>query len=173
MSKEYKSAVLQLQTALDFHNSNSLGEYNVNWKSVELILEYIKNLQKKAEHQKQMIKSQYGTIKSINKTSQNRKEAIKSLLVQNEKLKKKAELGEHYKHLYSEVKKQKDDAIKLIHKELDRFDCEGSMSISMRISYFEDDVIEYIKNNNLIYNHDCGEIFRNLLRMLGEIDVED
>ena len=99
--KEYKSAVLQLQTALDFHNSNSLGEYNVNWKSVELILEYIKNLQKKAEQ------------------------------------------GEHYKHLYSEVKKQKDDGIK------------------------------YIKNNDLIYNHDCGEMFRVLLRMLGEIDVED
>lgn len=65
-----------------------------------------------------------------------------------EGLKKKAELGEHYKHLYSEIKKQKDDAIKFIHKELDRFDCEGSMSISMRISYFEEE----------------------LLRMLGETD---
>ena len=63
-------------------------------------------------------------------------------------LQKKAELGDHYKHLYSEVKKQKDDCIKYIHKELDRFDCEGSMSISMRISYFEEE----------------------LLRMLGEID---
>ena len=31
-----------------------------------------------------------------------------------EKLQKKAELGEHYKHLYSEVKKQKDDGIKYI-----------------------------------------------------------
>ena len=86
-----------------------------------------------------------------------------------ENLQKKAELGEHYKHLYSEVKKQyeeadydrhklfeenqqlkkqKDDVVDFIHKELDRFDCEGSMSISMRISYFEED----------------------LLRMLGEID---
>ena len=31
-----------------------------------------------------------------------------------EDLQKKAELGEHYKHLYSEVKKQKDDAIKFL-----------------------------------------------------------
>jgi len=53
---------------------------------------------------------------------------------------KQKERGEHYKHLYSEVKKQKDD------------------------------VVEYIKNNDLIYNHDCGEMFRVLLRMLGEID---
>ena len=47
-----------------------------------------------------------------------------------------------------QLKKQKDDVVDFIHKELDRFDCEGSMSISMRISYFEED----------------------LLRMLGEID---
>ena len=102
------------------------------------------DLQKKAEHQKQMIKSQYGTIKSINKTSQNRKEAIKSLLVQNEKLKKKAELGEHYKHLYSEVKKQKDDVI-----------CE-------------------IKKVLYAWEHKPNEIatldLEEILRMLGEID---
>lgn len=47
-----------------------------------------------------------------------------------------------------QLKKQKDDVVNLIHKELDRFDCEGSMSISMRISYFKED----------------------LLRMLGEIE---
>ena len=70
------------------------------------------------------------------------------LLSYIEQLEKKVELGDHYKNLYSEVKKQKDDAVEFIHKELDRFDCEGSMSISMRISYFEED----------------------LLRMLGEID---
>lgn len=72
----------------------------------------------------------------------------KCLLEYIEDLQKKAELGEHYKHLYSEVKKQKDDGINFIHKELDRFDCKGSMSISMRISYFEEE----------------------LLRMLGETD---
>lgn len=70
--------------------------------------------------------------------------AVSNLIKEIEKL-------DHYKHLYSEVKKQKDDVVEFIHKELDRFDCEGSMSISMRISYFEED----------------------LLRMLGEIDVED
>ena len=31
-------------------------------------------------------------------------------------LQKKAELGDHYKHLYSEVKKQKDDVVELIKK---------------------------------------------------------
>ena len=31
-----------------------------------------------------------------------------------ENLQKKAELGEHYKHLYSEVKKQKDDVVEYI-----------------------------------------------------------
>lgn len=50
-----------------------------------------------------------------------------------------------------QLKKQKDDVVDFIHKELDRFDCEGSMSISMRISYFKEE----------------------LLRMLGETDVED
>lgn len=102
--KEYKSAVLQLQTALDFHNSNSLGEYNVNWKSVELILEYIKNLQKKAE------------------------------------------LRDHYKHLYSEVKKQKDD------------------------------VVEYIKTSEILDTWGNYRPFKefgygkDILRMLGEIE---
>jgi len=33
-----------------------------------------------------------------------------------EQLEKKAELGEHYKHLYSEVKKQKDDVVEYIKK---------------------------------------------------------
>jgi len=63
-------------------------------------------------------------------------------------LQKKAELGEHYKHLYSEVKKQKDDGINFIHKELDRFDCEGSMSISMRISYFEEELLRMLGETN-------------------------
>ena len=98
-----------------------------------------------------MIKSQYGTIKSINKTSQNRKEAIKSLLVQNEKLKKKVELGEHYKHLYSEVKKQKDDVVECIKK-------------NILIGYDK-----YGFDKNIV----AGIVVNDLLRMLGETDVED
>jgi hypothetical protein len=70
-------------------------------------------------------------------------------------LQKKAELAEHYKHLYSEVKKQKDD------------------------------VVEYIKNNKYkqyagrneftceIQYSDYVIKVDDLLRMLGEIDVED
>ena len=122
-------------------NNEKIGEFiTINDKKYHLCC--IEDLQKKAEHQKQMIKSQYGTIKSINKTSQNRKDAIKSLLVQNEKLKKKAELGEHYKHLYSEVKKQKDDVVEYIKHKMS------------------------IKENYMIY----GDIGTELLRMLGEID---
>ena len=104
--KEYKSAVLQLQTALDFHNSNSLGEYNVNWKSVELILEYIENLQKKVE------------------------------------------LGEHYKHLYSEVKKQKDDVVE----------------------YIKESIKHPMYAENIIADCDGGRVenLDKLLRMLGE-----
>ena len=110
--KEYKSAVLQLQTALDFHNSNNLGEYNVNWASVELILEYIENLQKKAE------------------------------------------LGDHYKHLYSEVKKKKDDVVEYINTAIE----EGN--------YFEDDIDTDIQPAN--YDKYVNSV--EILRMLGEID---
>ena len=41
----------------------------------------------------------------------------KCLLEYIEDLQKKAELGEHYKHLYSEVKKQKDDVVEYINSE--------------------------------------------------------
>ena len=62
-----------------------------------------------------------------------------------ENLQKKAELGEHYKHLYSEVKKQKDD------------------------------IVEYIKNNfiegEVFYSKSWLKMKKKeLLRMLGEID---
>ena len=60
-------------------------------------------------------------------------------------LQKKAELGEQYKHLYSEVKKQKDDVVELIYKKMRDVDIYGTQIF------------------------DLNEI----LRMLGEIDVED
>lgn len=41
-------------------------------------------------------------------------EAIELLEKENKELQKKAELGEHYKHLYSEVKKQKDEIFEYI-----------------------------------------------------------
>ena len=70
------------------------------------------------------------------------------LLNINNKLQKKAELGEHYKHLYSEVKKQKDDVVEYIH-------------IILR-DIFENK--EYpLRQNDL----------EHILRMLGEIDVKD
>lgn len=57
-------------------------------------------------------------------------------------LQKKAELGKHYKHLYSEVKKQKDNVVKLIYKKMRDVDIYGTQTF------------------------DLNEI----LRMLGEID---
>ena len=83
----------------------------------------------------------------INNTMKHLDSALIFTYIQN--LEKKAELGEHYKHLYSEVKKQKDD------------------------------VVEYIKNNAEEYKweDDDGAINKDyccegkiILRMLGEID---
>jgi hypothetical protein len=67
---------------------------------------------------------------------------VENILEFIDDLQKKAELGEHYKHLYSEVKKQKDDVVELIKKETKEF---------------------HFENDKLI----------DILRMLGEIDVED
>ena len=57
------------------------------------------------------------------------------------------ELAEHYKHLYSEVKKQKDDVVEIIKRQL-------------------------LSNTNITKYTD-EMCLRDLLRMLGEIDVED
>ena len=65
-----------------------------------------------------------------------------------ENLQKKAELGEHYKHLYSEVKKRNDNAIKFLKS------------------------IEMDKTDKYIPIRDYKE-FGILLRKLGETDVED
>lgn len=117
---------------------------NITLNELEKITD---DLQKKEEHQKQIIKSQYGTIKSINKTSQNRKKAIKSLLVQNEKLKKKAELGEHYKHLYNEVKKQKDDVVEYIKDNKDKTIAPygDNEDTDFEVCLFEEDINELLR----------------------------
>lgn len=60
-------------------------------------------------------------------------------------LQKKAELGEHYKNLYSSVKKQKDDVVNLL---------------KIKISRFHNEEDYYLTT----------EDFEDLLRMLGEID---
>ena len=89
----------------------------------------------------------------------NKDKIIKDLKKRNDSLKMQYEYrnircvhlekeNERLQQENQQLKKQKDDAVKFIHKELDRFDCKGSMSISMRISYFKED----------------------LLRMLGEIE---
>ena len=66
---------------------------------------------------------------------------VKLLLDYINNLQKKAELGEHYKHLYSEVKKQKDDVVEYIKENKANFTC-------MRTTYLK-----------------C---MNDLLRMLGE-----
>lgn len=70
-------------------------------------------------------------------------------------LQKKAELGEHYKHLYSEVKKQKDDGINYI-KEHIKYECDDTFNGMQFYSY---------------HLYDFNK--KDLLRMLGEINVED
>ena len=70
---------------------------------------------------------------------------IKRKIKKIKELQKKAKLGEHYKHLYSEVKKQKDDGIKFLKS------------------------IEMDKTDKYIPLRDYKE-FGILLRMLGEID---
>lgn len=68
-----------------------------------------------------------------------------------EEYKKVKELGEHYKHLYSEVKKQKDDVVEFIKK------------------HFQDDegiICKYVGDNACEINE---KFIDELLRMLGEI----
>lgn len=75
----------------------------------------------------------------------------KLLLSYIEQLQKKAELGEHYKHLYSEVKKQKDDVVEYIKYQLSNFD-------------FEKDIKARMLGSMIIVMLEKDE------RMLGEID---
>jgi predicted transcriptional regulator len=72
-------------------------------------------------------------------------------------LQKKAELGEHYKYLYSEVKKQKDDVVEYIKTAIEDGD------------YFEADIDSDIQPAS----HDKYVNSVDILRMLGEIDVKD
>lgn len=78
----------------------------------------------------------------INNTMKHLDSALIFTYIQN--LEKKAEQGDHYKHLYNELKKQKDD------------------------------VVEYIKKQTKnMPKNGCKYRLNNILRMLGEIDVED
>lgn len=61
-----------------------------------------------------------------------------------EDLQQKAELEEHYKHLYSKVKKQKDDVVELIKARIK----ENEGHVNARIEIYH---------------------YKNMLRMLGEI----
>ncbi len=88
----------------------------------------------------------------INNTMKHLDSALIFTYIQN--LEKKAELVEHYKHLYSEVKKQKDDVveyIKYLIKRLEEFD------------------IPKRKETGAFWYQVMGEL-EELLRMLGEIE---
>ena len=77
---------------------------------------------------------------------------------ENKDLQKKAELGEHYKHLYSEVKKQKDDVVEYI-KETKKHREEGLTITEYKAKWRS--MFDYIESD---------EIIDKVLRMLGEID---
>lgn len=66
---------------------------------------------------------------------------------ENKDLQKKAELADHYKHLYSEVKKQKEELKDILKIKLARYRNEEDYYLTI-------------------------EDFEDLLRMLGEIDNE-
>ena len=68
-----------------------------------------------------------------------------------EEYKKQKELGEHYKHLYSEVKKQKDDVVEYINKH-----CVNE-KISKQVGY------------KCYTMADTNEL-EKIMRMLGEIE---
>jgi predicted transcriptional regulator len=83
-------------------------------------------------------------------------------------LQKKAELGEHYKHLYSEVKKQKDDVVEC---------CKNSIkSINEKLEnnkeLFEvvDGKIIYLNDYQVVRLKAIRMKCKEILRMLGEID---
>lgn len=88
---------------------------------------------------------------------------ITYLLEYIEQLKQKVKLADHYKHLYSEVKKQKDDVVKNTKEKIKRYE-----------SYIHD-----LKNDNYpsptVKQERQELIFRireqeDLLRILGEIE---
>lgn len=87
---------------------------------------------------------------------------------ENKDLKKKAELGEHYKKLYSEVKKQKDDVVECCNKSIKSINeklennKEPFEVVDGRIVYLNDYQVVRLKAIRM----KCKEI----LRMLGEID---
>ena len=70
-------------------------------------------------------------------------------------LQKKAEQEDHYKHLYSEVKKQKDDVVEYIKYQLSNLDFKKD----------EDMKAKMLGSMIIVMLEDNG--------MLGEIDVED
>lgn len=87
-------------------------------------------------------------------------------------LQKKAELGEHYKHLYSEVKKQKDELEKENNELQKAYELiDKSMYELMKQ---KDDVVSEIKRVLDIWENKPNEIatldLEKILRMLGEKD---
>lgn len=64
-----------------------------------------------------------------------------------EDLKKKAELGEHYKKLYSEVKKQKDDVVEYIKENKDKTIAPygDNEDTDYEVCLFEEDINELLR----------------------------
>lgn len=84
---------------------------------------------------------------------------LKLLLSYIEQLEKKVELGEHYKHLYSEVKKQKDDVVEYI-----------KSNCILSDEWTELDFCNFVPTGKISYKALKKEKIKDLLRMLGEID---
>ena len=50
--------------------------------------------------------------------------------------------------MLADYKSRIEKAVELIHDKLDRFDCDGSMAVSMSISYFEEDLLNILQNGS-------------------------
>lgn len=82
-----------------------------------------------------------------------------TLLDYIDNLQKKAELGSHYKHLYSELKKQKDDVVEYI-----------KSNCIVSDEWTELDFCNFVPTGKINYKALNKEKIKDLLRMLGEID---
>ena len=47
-----------------------------------------------------------------------------------------------------DYKSRVEKTIELVHDKLDRFDCDGSMAVSMSISYFKEDLLNILQNES-------------------------
>ena len=86
-------------------------------------------------------------------------------------LQKKAEQGEHYKHLYSSVKKEKDSLMTALTTSREKYNNDKARYRRKykNLKKQKDDVVEYIKEKTKEFHFENDKLI-DILGMLGEID---